>query len=189
MSRPDEDYQRRSGMSRPDKDDSSFPAALPGLRRGDFSRLEPLFEGGDHCRIVEWHRLGLFDGEPAALAEAFSCACFLGKPEVAEYLLDRDVDPLAGAGTGMNAFQWAANRGQLETVEMLIRRGVPLEIRNSYGGTVLGAAVWAAIHEPKPAHLAIIEALLRAGANRDEAEYPTGNAAVDEALRRDEKKV
>jgi hypothetical protein len=70
---------------------------------------------------------------------------------------------------------------------MLIRRGVPLEIRNGYAGTVLGAAVWAAIHEPKPDHLAIIEALPRAGAKRDEAEYSTGNADVDEAPRRDAK--
>ena len=57
----------------------------------------------------------------------------------------------------MNAFHWAANRGQLKTVEMLARHGVPLEIRNSYGGTVLGTAVWSAIHEPKPDHIAIIK--------------------------------
>jgi hypothetical protein len=98
-------------MSRPDKDDPSFRDARPGLRCGDFSRLGPLLERCDHCRIVEWHRLGSFDGEPEARAEAFSCACFLGKTEVAEYLLDRGVDPLAGAGTGMNTFHAAANRG------------------------------------------------------------------------------
>jgi len=84
----------------------------------------------------------------------------------------------------MSGFHWAANRGQLRTVEMLARRGVPMETRNSYDGTVLGTAVWSAIHGPKPDHLAIIEALIRAGANLGEVEYPTGNAAVDEVLRR-----
>ena len=160
--------------------DPVFRDAIQGLRRGDFSRLEPLLDN----RIVEWHRLGLFDGEPEALAEAFSCACFNGRTDVAEYLLEQGVDPLAGSGTGMSAFHWAANRGQLRTVEMLARRGVPMETRNSYDGTVLGTAVWSAIHEPKPDHLAIIEALIRAGANLGEVEYPTGSAAVDEVLRR-----
>jgi Ankyrin repeats (many copies) len=171
-------------MSRPSKADPVFQDALMGLRRGDFSRLEPLLDGGGQCRIVDWHRMGLFDDEPEALAEAFSCACFLGRTEVAEYLLDHGVDPLSGSGTGMNAFHWAANRGQLETTRMLIRRGVPLEIRNDYGGTVLGATVWAAIHEPKADHLAIIDALIQAGANLDEVEYPTGNEPVDEMLQR-----
>jgi hypothetical protein len=157
-----------------------FQDALLGLRRGDFSRLEPLLDE----QIVEWHRLGWFDREPEALAEAFSCASFLGKTDVAEYLLDRGVHPLAGSGTGMNAFHWAANRGQLKSVELLIRRGVPLEIRNSYGGTVLGTAVWSAVHEPKADHLAIIEALIQAGARVGEVEFPTGNESVDEVLRR-----
>jgi hypothetical protein len=84
----------------------------------------------------------------------------------------------------MNGFHWAANRGQLQTVKLLIERKVPLEVENMYGGTVLGCAVWSAIHEPSADHLAIIEALLNAGAKADAAEYPTGNARVDEVLRR-----
>jgi hypothetical protein len=53
-----------------------------------------------------------------------------------------------------------------------------------YNGTALGTAVWAAVHEPKPAHLRIIEELLRGGANVNEAGYPSGNPQVDELLRR-----
>lgn len=170
-------------VTKDSQDDPAFGDAIQGLKNGDFTRLDPLFEG-DECQILRWHRLGLFDSEPGALAEAFSCACFNDRTDLAEYLLDQGVDPLAGSGTGMNAFHWAVNRGQLKTVEMLIRRDVPLEIRNSYGGTVLGATIWAAIHEPKPEHTAIIEALIRAGANLDEAGYPTGNESVDGILRR-----
>lgn len=163
------------------KQDAVFHDALQGLRRGDFSRLEPLFESP--AQIVAWVEQGHFDNEPEALAEALSCACFNGKVEVAEYLLDRGVDPMAGAGTGMNAFHWAANRGQLEAVRLLIRRKAPLEVP-AHGGAVLGTAVWSAINEPKPDHLQIIEELIRAGARIEEAGYPTGNDRVDALLQR-----
>jgi Ankyrin repeats (3 copies) len=171
-------------MSAPTKNSPEFQDALQGLRRGDFSRLEPLFDGGEQSRLVEWHRIGLFDDEPGALAEALSCACFLGKSPVVEYLLDRGVDPLAGTGTGMNALHWAVNRGQLDTTHMLIQRRTPLETKNNYGGTVLGTAVWSAIHEPKADHLAIIDALIRAGANLDAVDYPTGYEPLDGLLRK-----
>jgi hypothetical protein len=67
-------------------DDAAFRDALRGLRRGDFSRLEPLF-AGDRPSIVKWHEEGRFQDEPQALAEALTGACFLGRTKVAEYLL------------------------------------------------------------------------------------------------------
>jgi hypothetical protein len=67
---------------------------------------------------------------------------------------------------------------------MLIERNVPLEVRNSYGGTVLRSAIHGVEYQPKVDHLAIIEALLTAGANVDEADFPTENAFVDDVLRR-----
>jgi hypothetical protein len=170
-------------------DDRLFRDAVRGLERGDFSRLEPLFgenpsSGDDRCRILEWYENGYFDDEPKALAEAFTCACFNGRTRVADYLRKKGVDPAAGAETGLTAFHWAANRGRLETVQFLIERRAPLEIKNMYGGTVLGCAVWSAVNEPRADHLAIIEALIAAGAKLDAADYPTGNECVDELLRR-----
>src|SRR5438105_15928649 len=105
-----------------DSDGTLFRDAVQGLRRGDFSRLEPLFD--ENGQIVEWFRMGLFDDEPEALAEAFACACFLGRTSIAAFLLDQGVDPLAGDATGMNAFHWAVNRGNLDTTRMLISRSV-----------------------------------------------------------------
>lgn len=170
------------------RDDALFRDAIQGLLRGDFSRLEPLFEprsdGAGESRIIEWYEEGRFAGEPKALAEALTCACFLGRSDIAEYLLTRGVDAAAGAGTGLNAFHWAANRGQLETVRRLIQRKAPLEIRSMYGGTVLGTAVWSAINEPKSDHMRIIEELLNARARLEDAGYPTGHEAVDALLRR-----
>lgn len=165
-----------------------FLEAVQGLHRGDFSRLEPLFDkpqSGDRpCPIFEWYEEGHFDREPKALAEALTCACFLGRTSVVEFLLNKGVDPLRGDGTGLNGFHWAANRGQLGAVKLLIERKASLETKSMYGGTVFGTAVWSAINEPRADHLAIIEALIAAGAKIDAAGYPSGNEQVDELLRR-----
>ena len=170
-------------------EDPVFRDALRGLQRGDFSRLEPLFDrgagsAGNRPRIIEWYEGGLFSNEPKALAEALTCACFLGRTSVADYLLTQGVDPSAGAATGLDALHWAANRGQLETVRLLIQRKAPLEMRSMYGGTVLGTAVWSAINEPRADHLQIIEELLNAGARLEDVGYPTGHEDVDAVLRR-----
>lgn len=168
------------------EDQARFDAALGALQRGDFSLLEPVFtaSASETPAVLRWHAQGRFDGHPKELAEALTCACFVGALDVAEYLLAHGVAPMGGDGTGLNAFHWAANRGQLDAVRLLLRRGAPLEIRNAYGGTVLGGAVWAAVHESKPAHLEVIEELLRAQANVAEAEYPTGLPELDALLER-----
>jgi hypothetical protein len=170
------------------EDHSLFRDAVQGLKAGDFSRLEPLFNEDSpadchRCQIIKWYEEGLFADEPAALQEALTCACFLGRTNIAEYLLAQGVDPLVGAGTGLDGFHWAANRGQIETVMLLIGRKTPLETRSMYGGTVLGTAVWSAIHEPRAEHILMIEALIKAGARLDEVGYPTGDKRIDELLK------
>ena len=169
--------------------DPVFRNAVRDLEEGNFSRLEPLFRNlasSSHasCQIIEWYDLGYFKNEPKALNEALACACFNGRTKVAKFLMDRGVDVIAGDATGMNGYHWAANRGHLETVKLLIERKVPMEIKNMYGGTVLGQTVWSEIHESGPTRIEVIEALLDAGANANAVEYPTGNARVDELLRR-----
>jgi hypothetical protein len=176
-------------MAMRDDDAGVFRDAVRGLHRGDFSRLEPLFDGGsgpagNRPPIRKWHEQGRFRDEPKALAEALTCACFLGRTGVADYLLTQGVDPSAGAGTGLDAFHWAANRGQLEVVRLLIGRRAPLETRSMHGGTVLGTAIWSAINEPRPDHEQIIDALLDAGARLEDVEYPTGHEHIDAILRR-----
>ena len=167
--------------------DMSFQEAVRGLVAGDFSRLAPLFKipsDGSRCPVIKWFDAGLFSSEPKALAEAFTCACFNGCTYVIEYFLAKGVNPTGGINTGLNAFHWAANRGQLKAVKILIQHKSSLEALNAYDGTVLGCTVWSAVHEPKPNHLRIIEALLKAGANVGAAEYPSGDERVDEVLRR-----
>lgn len=168
-------------------DDAILHDAIRGLRNGDFSRLEPLFierAGGKQSQFVEWCERGLLDSEPDVLAEGLSCACFNGRIAAATYLLERGVDPAAGDATGVDALNGAASRGQLEAVRLLLRWKAPLEARNRFGGTVLGATIWCAFHEQRPDHLQIIEELLQAGARVDAVEYPTGNAVIDAVLQK-----
>ena len=162
-------------------DSVALEEVFRGLIRGDFSALDPLLEGHP-SKIVQWVESGCFEDQPRALAEALSCACFNGRTEVARYLLDRGVDPAAGNGTGLDATHWAANRGQLATVKLLIERGAPLETVSMHGTTVLRTAVWSAQNESKPDHPAIIEALIAAGADISKAGYPTGDRIIDEIL-------
>src|SRR5215467_9588481 len=165
--------------------DTALDDAMEGLRRGDFSRLDSLFQSKDGSRpqIVEWVEQGRFLGHDQELAEALTCACFNGRTEVAEYLLNRGIAASGGTGTGMDAIHWAVNRGQLDAVRLLIRHKVPLESRSMYGGTALGTAVWSAINEPRADHLIIIEELLAAGALVQGAGYPTDRAGIDALLR------
>src|SRR6476620_12064923 len=92
------------------------------LHRGDFTRLDPLFAEppGPSSVLTSWIAAGRFAGDPAALNEAVACACFNGRTAWVADLLDRGADLLAGSGTGLNGFHWAANRGQLETVHLLL---------------------------------------------------------------------
>ena len=170
-------------------EDARWRDALKGLDHGDFSRLEPLFSlRADTCLIVQLFENGYFDDEPKLLAEALTCACFLGKTRVVEFFLNQGVDPSLGTKTGMSALHWAANRGNLDTVKLLIEWRAPLEQENMYGGTVLGCTVWSAINERRPDHLRIIETLIEAGANLSAVDYPTGSEQIDELLRRHRKK-
>lgn len=174
-------------MAVPDMNDAEFRDALRGLEHGDFTRLDPRFAwrqaAGQPSPIIRWHGQGLFRDEPGALAEALTCACFLGRMETVEYLLCQGVAPAGGAKTGLNALHWAVNRGQLGAVRMLLGRKAPLEARSMYGGNALDTAVWSALNEPKPDHAAIIDELLRAGARLAGEEYPTGRGDVDALLR------
>jgi hypothetical protein len=164
-------------------DKEAFHLAVAGLLRGDFTASDPLFEpDGPECAIVAWHQRGWFADEPAALEEALACACFNGRVGAARYLLEQGIDPARGDRTGLSAVHWAAERGQLAVVRLLIEHHAPLELRNSYGGTVLGCTVWSAQQGRRADHLAIIAALLAAGASLDTTGYPTGDADIDALL-------
>ncbi|MBS1716852.1 MAG: ankyrin repeat domain-containing protein [Armatimonadetes bacterium] len=162
----------------------TFEEAKASLHRGDYSALDPLFApiAGSPSQIEIWLAEGRFDKQ--TLDEALSCACFNGRMSAVLALLAAGGDPSVVEATGCSAFHWAADRGQLEVVKLLIERGTPMEMLNRFGGTVLGFTVWSAAHEPRPHHLEIIERLIKAGAKVERAQCPSGRADVDALLSR-----
>lgn len=147
----------------------SFDHAVGAMDRGDFTALEESI-GPDrfHDQIAEWFEKGFFTNEQQTLDEIFAAACMLGQTRTAEYLLEKGVDPYAGMKTGLAGFHYAASSGRLDVIKLLIERGVPMEVKNMYGGTVFGQAIWSAVNEHKPDHAEIVEALINAGAVVDE---------------------
>ena len=60
--------------------------------------------------------------------------CFVSGSKVVAHLLDNGVDPVAGMRSGMNGFHYAASCGQLEVVNVMIDRRVPMEIEQAGSG-------------------------------------------------------
>jgi ankyrin repeat protein len=118
------------------------------------------------------------------LTEGFVFACEYGHNNVVEFLLERGMDLSAHRGDGQTGLHWAVIGGHLETVQLLLRYSPPLEVRNVYGGTVLGQTLWSAAHGGDPdVYIAILEALAAAGARVPERHVPV-NPRVDEWLAR-----
>ncbi|HEX3577322.1 MAG TPA: ankyrin repeat domain-containing protein [Thermoanaerobaculia bacterium] len=115
------------------------------------------------------------------LRKGFVWACAYGYNDVVAFLLDRGVDPAFGTGAQMTGLHLAAHEGHLETVRMLVAHGAPLEAMNSYGGTVLDQTLWSAVNHPRPAHRAIVETLIAAGA-KVENDWLTGIPGIDDLL-------
>ncbi len=109
------------------------------------------------------------DGTPAVtkaeMEKALVSSWNTGDSAVAAFLLDRGVDVNAQAD-GFTAVNMAATMGQAGAVRLLIARGASLEIKNPYGGTSLGGALWGALNTPDNGdYIAVIGALLAAGAH------------------------
>ena len=112
--------------------------------------------------------------------DAFLWACEYGRNSVVEFLFANGADLAAHRHDGQTALHWAVIGGQLETVKLLLRHKAPLEVQNSYGGTVLGQALWSAAHGGDPElYVAILQALVEAG-----AKVPQRHASVNEQVDR-----
>jgi ankyrin repeat protein len=173
---------------------------IAALHNGQPEAAEFLAKRGARLNIEGAAGLGMLDlvkgffnvdGSPRAdvtkeqMESAFIHACLYGRTSVAEFLLEKGVDPAAGANVGQTGLHYAAHGGHLDTFKMLLERKAPLEVLNVYGGTVLGQATWSVMNgDPSIDYVPIIETLIDAGANAEAADYPTGNDRVDDLLRR-----
>jgi ankyrin repeat protein len=77
--------------------------------------------------------------DPAeVLAEALSLAAQAGRTRACKALLDRGADPARGPIYGITPLHFAASMTRRDTVELLVRHGAPLDVRDSlHGGTPL----------------------------------------------------
>jgi len=93
-------------------------------------------------------------------------ACEFGRTEVVEFLLDKGADLRGQDGNGQTGLHSAALAGHVDTVKLLLERQAPLEVKNVWGGTVLGNVLWGAIHHDSNVnYVPIVEMLITAGAN------------------------
>jgi ankyrin repeat protein len=123
--------------------------------------------------------------EAAAHIElALVWACKFRQANVAAHLNQLGVNPAASDGYRMTALHHAAANGMLDTMDLLIARGAPLEAENIWGGTVLDSTIYFATQDAVRgvAYLPVIDKLLKAGANALAVEVPTGVAEIDRLL-------
>jgi hypothetical protein len=147
---------------------------------GRLDLVKSLFGGDDQSASLV--PLPAEPSEARALIEqAFIRACQHGHNSICEFLLDQGVDPAAQVDVGQTGMHYAAHSGQVETVKTLVARNAPLEVKNMYGGTVLGQALWSAFNEPHTNHLTIVEVLIAAGAHVE----PDWNQWIDKLRQRD----
>ena len=127
------------------------------------------------------------DDTKSQIELALVWACKFGRTDVARVLLDLGVAAASKDNDQMTALHWSSARGMHEVMEMLIARGAPLEVRNTWGGTVVDSTAWFAVNAPWPGvdYAGVIERLLVAGADPNEF-YPSliGIPAIDEVIAR-----
>jgi ankyrin repeat protein len=119
----------------------------------------------------------------AEMEAGFQWACEYGRTAVVEFLLETGVDVAAQSG-GMTGLHWAAHGGHMEIIKLLLERNAPLEVKNTYGGTVLDQALWSSVNSGLDIdYVPVIDSLIAAGAKVDPS-FSTGNKRIDELLRR-----
>ncbi|HEV8631392.1 MAG TPA: ankyrin repeat domain-containing protein, partial [Thermoanaerobaculia bacterium] len=119
----------------------------------DIERLTAWFDAGGRLRPeamrerpnlcdVGWPpRPPLTDDPADVLAEALSLGAQLGRTRACEELLDRGADPARAPLYGITALHFAASMNRLQTAELLVRRGAPLDARDDRQRTPLDVAV------------------------------------------------
>jgi ankyrin repeat protein len=116
------------------------------------------------------------------IAAAFIFAGVYGRAEVLELMMSRKVSP-GVLFDGFTALHWACGYGHLEAIDLLLEHKAPLEIKNSYGGTVLDSTLWFGYNAPAKNvdYRKIIRRLIDTGART--GVYPEMQKWIDQILK------
>ena len=136
---------------------------------------------GVRLAAIPWPRLR---PEPRLHIEyALTWAATWGRLEAVELLLRKGVTA-AAKDDDMPAIHFAAARGHMDIVRLLVAHGVSLEMLNPYGGTVLDSTLWFAHNAPANGvdYPAVVQALIDLGARTDL--YPEMRKWIDGILER-----
>jgi ankyrin repeat protein len=123
-------------------------------------------------------------------ARALADAAQAGRVETVELLLEAGIDPKSPGLDSGNALQLACWFGHVNVVRQLIGR-VPIELKDPHhGSTPLGWAVHGSnwCRNPKGDYVAIVEALIEAGADATAAANSNGTSLLTQAGRREDVK-
>lgn len=118
------------------------------------------------------------------LNRAFFWACQYANVETVRLLVESGAEVGPHEPDKQSPIHMAVVGGNVGVVKYLLQFHPPLEVRNEYGGTVLGQALWSAAHGGDPEEYAeIIEALIAAG-GQVRPKHPPVTPRIDELLRR-----
>jgi ankyrin repeat protein len=125
---------------------------------------------------------GFGEAENTAVCDAAQ----FGMEKALKLMFDVGLDPSTASYDAMNALHWGAFYGHAGVVEVCLRQGVPMEERNSYGGTALATALYSALALQRgDAQAPPIRLLLDAGADPAPIRacpFPTGYPELDALL-------
>lgn len=105
--------------------------------------------------------------------------------QISTYLLEQGATVHLKDNQGFTALHWASWYGYIDLIKLLISHNADLELKNTYGGTVLDTAIYGFTNSQYPPdnQLETIQCLIDAGANIQQVSpYPTGNDAIDALL-------
>jgi Ankyrin repeats (3 copies) len=122
------------------------------------------------------------------MRDGFTWACEYGHTPVVEFLLDHgmEVNERLPRPHGQTGLHWAAHGGHIDTVNVLLQRQAPLDVKDlSFDGTPLGwALVGCSVSKvargtPKESYYDVVAALVEAGAPIEPAWITPEKAEID----------
>jgi ankyrin repeat protein len=110
-------------------------------------------------------------GTKEQMESGFLYACGYGASEVAEFLLDRGVDPGTHNDRGQTGLHWAMYGPHVDVVRILLRHGAPVNARDAMESTALhwGLQGWAMTSDAREreGYYEVVGLLVSAGADVD----------------------